>query len=92
MYLHIGDDKIVFTDDVIGIFDMDTATVTETGKNYLRRAEKEGILETTGESLPKTFIVCAGKKEKIYVTPISTLTLLKRVQRGIDQELNILED
>ena len=93
MYLHIGDEKVIPVDEIVGIFDMDIATVTETGKNYLRYAEKVGDLESTGENLPKSFIVCTkDNKTQVYISPISSQTLIKRVQKGIDPELNILTE
>ena len=43
MYLHIGNNKIVRTRDVIGIFDADTATVSKTTRAYLSEKEKLGV-------------------------------------------------
>jgi len=80
MYLHLGDDAMIAQKDVIGIFDMDAVTVTEDGKNFLRRAEKNRTLINISENLPKSFIVCAGetKKSKVYISQISSATLLRR--------------
>ena len=35
MYLHLGGDKVVKTKDIIGIFDMDTSTVSKNTRDYL---------------------------------------------------------
>ena len=45
MYLHIGNKKSVRRREVIGIFDLDTATVTDTGKSFLTHAERAGKTE-----------------------------------------------
>ena len=39
--LHAGNGRTVPVSRIVGIFDMDTATVSEVTKNYLRRAEAE---------------------------------------------------
>ncbi len=57
MYLHIGNNKIVKTDRIIGIFDMDTSTVSQISRDFLRKTEKEGRLESSNEEIPKSFVL-----------------------------------
>lgn len=78
MYLHIGENYVLKTDAVIGIFDMDTATVNKATRDYLNKAEKEKQIVYTSYDLPKSFIVT---EEKIYVSPLNTATLLKRTRQ-----------
>jgi hypothetical protein len=54
--------------DVVGVFDLDTATVSGVTKNFLSSAEK--LREVKGiESLPKSFIITSrNKKNKIYLS------------------------
>lgn len=80
MYLHLGQDSIVAFDEIIGIFDLDTSTVSKATRDYLKRAEREGRVITVSAELPKSFIVCksGGCGTVIYVSQISTATLLKR--------------
>ena len=78
MYLHIGENYVLKTDAVIGIFDMDTATVNKATRDYLNKAEKEKRIVYTSYELPKSFIVT---EEKIYVSPLNTATLLKRTRQ-----------
>lgn len=80
MYLHLGMDKVITFDDIIGIFDLDTTTVSKNTRNYLAKAEKDGIVENVCYDLPKSFIVCRNKKgeDKVYIAQISSTTLLKR--------------
>ena len=35
MYLHLGQDTVVKKKDIIGIFDMDTTTVSKISRDYL---------------------------------------------------------
>lgn len=82
MYLHLGQDTVVRLDQVIGIFDLDTATISKVTRDYLARAEKAGEVENITYELPKSFIVCrddkSPTKQRVYISQISSTTLLKR--------------
>jgi hypothetical protein len=80
MYLHLGMDKVITFDEIIGIFDLETTTVSKNTRNYLTMAEKAGKVENVCYDLPKSFIVCIDKdgNEKVYISQISSSTLLKR--------------
>lgn len=80
MYLHLGMDKVITFDEIIGIFDLDTTTVSKRTRDYLAMAEKAGIVENICYDIPKSFIVCRDKNgnDKIYISQISSSTLLKR--------------
>ena len=77
MYLHLGEDTVITTEGIIGIFDMDTSTVNKATRDYLAKAEKEKRIQYVNYDLPKSFIVTA---DKIFVSPINTNTLLKRIR------------
>ncbi len=81
MYLHLGGDKVVKTKDIIGIFDMDTSTVSKNTREYLKKSEKSGDVVTVSYDLPKSFIVVQERKSKkktVYISQISSQTLNKR--------------
>lgn len=78
MYLHIGDETVVNSKKVIGIFDMDTSTVNKATRDYLEKAEKENKIFYVNLELPKSFVVT---EDKIYVSPLNTSTLLKRTRQ-----------
>ena len=83
MYLHLGQDTVVASADIIGIFDLDTTTIGKSTRDYLALAEKSGDVICVTQELPKTFIVCADKNRKsgrvVYLSQISSTTLLKRM-------------
>ena len=84
MYLHLGQDTVVKTDTVIGIFDLDNATVSKKTRDFLTRAEKDGKVVNVTYELPKSFIVCNDKgKTKVYISQISSVTLFKRFEAAI---------
>ncbi|MBR5452222.1 MAG: DUF370 domain-containing protein [Clostridia bacterium] len=79
MYLHLGQSTLVKTKDIIGIFDLDTATVAKPTRDFLSKAEKEGRVINVTYELPKSFIVCNDDNEiKVYISQLSSTTLLKR--------------
>ena len=82
MYLHLGQDKVVSMDEIVGIFDLDTSTVSKATRDYLAKAEKDGCVTNVCTDLPKSFIVCIGRKQKthVYISQISSSTLLKRTE------------
>ena len=75
MYIYLGGDTAISTKDIIGIFDMDTSTVNKATRDYLSKAEKDKKVVYVNYELPKSFIVC---RDKIYICPLNTVTLLKR--------------
>ena len=81
MYIHLGQETVVKTEDVIGIFDLDSTTISKHTRNFLNKAEKNGEVITITYELPKSFVLCKGKKErkrKIFLSQISSSTLVKR--------------
>ncbi len=79
MYLHLGSDVVIPKKSIIGIFDLDTATISKHTKNYLAIAEKEGRVKTVSYELPKSFVVCnENGKTYVYISQLSSQTLYKR--------------
>lgn len=80
MYLHLGQDSIIRTRDILGIFDLDTASLSQHTRAYLAQAEKAGRVVTVADELPKSFIVAIGAKggHTVYLSQISAGTLKKR--------------
>lgn len=85
MYLHLGQDTLVKTKDVIGIFDMDNTTVSKGTRGFLAMAEQAGRVITVTSDLPKTFVLCGGNRQdcKVYLSQISSSTLRKRTKNGV---------
>lgn len=81
MYLHLGQNVMVKSDEIVGVFDMDFCTVNKTTKKYLYNAEKEKRVTAVSVDLPKSFVICASKNSKlnkIFISPLATSTLVKR--------------
>lgn len=82
MYLHLGQDVIVPLKNILGIFDMDTATLSKHTRAMIAKLEKNKKVIPIFEDLPKSFILCTDEKNGtvLYISQISTSTLLKRAE------------
>lgn len=80
MYLHIGNDVVINTKDIIGIFDIENSSTSKLTKDYLNFAGKMKRVKTVSFEMPKSFIVCMDRDftETVYVSQISCQTLRKR--------------
>lgn len=79
MYLHLGQTVVVRDCDVIGVFDLDLTSQSRITREYLAGAEKAGKVINVSEEIPKSYILCDdGKTERLYISQLSTATLLRR--------------
>lgn len=89
MYLHLGQDTVVLIKDIIGIFDLETSTISQTTRDTLAAAQKSGRVVNVSMEMPKSFVLCGnGEKTTVYITQISSSTLLKRT--GFTDEISNL--
>ena len=80
MYLHLGNNALIRTQDVIGIFDLDNTTVSARTRAFLKKAEKSGKIVLAGSELPKSFVVTSrGKGDmKVFLAMPAPSTLARR--------------
>ena len=83
MYLHLGQSVVVPFRDIIGIFDLDTATSSRLTREFLQRAEREDELVDVSMDLPKSLILCRSELGALtYLSQLSAATLRGRVESG----------
>ena len=84
MYLHIGKGESVREDRIIGIFDLDTATVSSITKNFIAIEEKKKNVEYADTDLPRSFLLYEDreKKARIKLSRISTFSLVSRSENN----------
>lgn len=82
MYLHLGQDYIVNTRDIIGIFDLENCSVGKRTREFLTHAEKEGAVVSLSDEIPKSFVITDFPYETIFLSPISAKTLQRRAARA----------
>ena len=77
MYLHIGNNKNVRYTEIIGIFDIDNTTVSETTKRFLSEAQKKGKTVSICDDVPRSFVLT---DENVYISQISSVSLTGRTR------------
>ena len=85
MYLHLGQDRVVNDKEIIGIFDMDSTTVSKITREFLSVSERKGEVINVGDpyELPKSFTVVKDKNGKaVYISQLAVATLEKRAKTG----------
>lgn len=83
VYVHIGQDYMVPLRQIVCIFDMDTATASARTRRLLTRLGDEGRIVDLCDDLPGSAVLCTGELgEILYLSPISSRTLQKRVEEG----------
>lgn len=93
MYLHIGGNTIVRTRDIVGIFDLDSTTISTVTRTFLRRCESDGassggISFSATEDLPHSFVLTAENPQTFQVqyAHLSARTLAGRTRRPFSEE------
>ncbi len=98
MFLYVGEGKYKRLSSLIGVFDMDSATVCVATRRFLAKKEKSGQVESDGE-LPKSFLLCESedkkrrkrprKKEKkesyVYLSKLASGVLVGRTARSTEE-------
>ncbi|MCH5187228.1 MAG: DUF370 domain-containing protein [Oscillospiraceae bacterium] len=81
MYLHLGGQTVVRERDIVAILDLETTSVSKKTKEFLRINEKMGLMENISDDIPKSYVICnENGNTKIYISQISSATLLKRTE------------
>jgi hypothetical protein len=89
MYLHLGQETVVATDSIIGIFDIDACTISKKTRDYLAIAEKNKRVVNVSFELPKSFVICEKNGElTVYISQISAKTLLTRTRNNLQFTIN----
>lgn len=80
MYIHVGEDVMVQTDEIIVILDKDTVHESVTIQDFLKSKEKESINLSKGEF--KSLVIT---NHQIYLSPLASSTLNKRTKLSNQQ-------
>lgn len=87
MYLHIGNGKSVKRKDIIGIFDLDTATVSKITKDFINKSQKKSKVTYFDSDLPRAFLLLDENGDtRVRLSRISTAGLKIRLDSGIVEE------
>ena len=84
MYIYIGADFLIKEEDIVGVFDLETTTVSRVTRDYLTAAQKNGRITDVSSDfktaeIPKSYVIC--RKDDgfvVYLSRYSTSTINKR--------------
>lgn len=80
MFLHIGSDIEIMKRDIIAIIDIESINESKISNNFFKNAQKEGRVYNISECNPKSIVILNDNSEmKLYLSPISSITLQKRI-------------
>lgn len=79
-FLGISQEMSVDTKNIVGIFDMDTSTVSLDTRSFLRVSQSKGRLISRVKDIPKSFVVTS---DKVYLSQLSSQTLYGRLYEDI---------
>ncbi len=86
MFLHVGKGKSIKKNKIVGIFDLDTATVSAVTKNFINKKQKSGLLYYQDDDLPRSFVVYTeGNVGKVSLSRISSAGLKLRADGKITE-------
>lgn len=75
MFLFLGGEITVRSEDVVGIFDIEECSVGRITADYLNACQRNGRIVNVSEDMPKSFVVCT---DKTYISNVSRSTIFKR--------------
>ncbi len=79
MFLHIGSDVVVRSEDIIAVFDMDNTTISKMSRNFLTEAQKSGSVINICDDLPKSYVITNfDGNTQVYISSVSSQTIYKR--------------
>ena len=84
MYFHAGQDFVLNTRDVLGVFDLETAGASRRTQTFFQTAESEGAVVDlcAPGTLPRSFILTDFPDETLYLSQLSPAALKKRAEKA----------
>ncbi|KMT21737.1 extracellular matrix regulator RemB [Clostridium cylindrosporum] len=88
MFLHLGENVVIPQKEVIAILDIESVNSIDSNK-FMRISDEEGFVKRINKEKPKSIVLTErDKKSIIYLSPISSVTLVKR--SDFKREMNSL--
>ena len=80
MYIHLGRDYVLNDRDVIGIFYLETTTISPRGREFLNYAQKNGAVVSLSEELPQCYVLADAPVDTVYLSELSSTAMKKRTE------------
>ena len=79
--IYLGGETFVKDTEIIGVFDIDSATVSKKTRDFLEEAEKQNnVIYSNIFEFPRSFVLT---KEKVFIKPIAANKLNRRIEKNI---------
>ncbi len=78
MYIYLGGDAAVEDSRIVGLFDLDNTSWSHLTRKFLSRAQREGLVKSAAEDIPRTFVLCTD--QTVILTQPSTAALARRLE------------
>lgn len=83
MIIHLGGNVGVLHKHIVAIIDIDCPCMPAATQDLLSAVRRDGRLEHISQDKPKSCVLTQhGDKTVVYLSPITSRTLLQRVSRG----------
>ena len=85
MYIHLGRDYVLNDRDIIGIFNLETTTISPRGREFLNYAQKNGAVVSLSDELPQSYVLAdGGVVDTVYLSELSSAVLRRRAEKMIE--------
>lgn len=78
MFLYLGGNTTVKSDEVVGIFDIEKCSVSRVTAEFLNSCQKKGLIVNVSEDMPKSFTVT---ENNVYISNVSNMTIAARAKK-----------
>lgn len=85
MFLHIGNNVLLKSSEIIGIFNVSALQEDTKGRRFLNEVRQRGGIEDISEGKASTIILT---DDRVYITRISSATLLARSREDVRDTLD----
>ena len=80
MYIHLGRDYVLNDRDIIGIFNLETTTISPRGREFPNYAQKNGAVVSLSEELPQCYVLADAPVDTVYLSELSSTAMKKRTE------------
>ena len=85
MYIHLGRDYVLNARVIIGIFNLETTTITPRGREFLNYAQKNGAVVSLSDELPQSYVLADGAVvDTVYLSELSPAAMRRRAEKMIE--------
>ena len=85
IYMHLGRDYVLNDRDIIGIFNLETTTITPRGREFLNYAQKNGAVVSLSDELPQSYVLADGAVvDRGYLSELSPAAMRRRAEKMVE--------